>query len=155
MVTGTDLDGNLQSRLKAAGILALTIFTGGEYKALTSLTKGLKYADKFGKCEAFAAEFIMKFGSAIKKAGAQIKKFEINIGGGGLIGDATKQYANNGVNQFVEVIKDGKSMIYDNLNPGGIAKDEYLKLIAGQQKGSDKVIEGAELLTKYAKQVTK
>ena len=37
----------------------------------------------------------------------------------------TKRLADNGLHQFIEVIEDGKSIIYDNLHPKGIEKEFY------------------------------
>ncbi len=88
----------------------------------------------------------------MKTNGTAFKKYEINIGKG-VIGTATQAIWHMEWHQFIEVIKEGKSIIFDNMNPGGIAKEEYIKMIAGRQSNSDKVIEGAELLSKYAKEI--
>jgi RHS repeat-associated protein len=87
--------------------------------------KKLKYSNVYGKCAEFCSEFISKYGDDIMDSGAKIVKHEVNIGKGGLIGTATKRLSDNGMHQFLEVIEDGKSIIYDNLHPEGIAKELY------------------------------
>jgi RHS repeat-associated protein len=115
--------------------------------------KILKYAGKYGKCELFAAEYMAKFEKNIIKSGGTIKKFEINIGKDGLIGTAEKGMADNGMHQFMEIVKDGKSMIVDNMHPEGMLKEDYLKAIAGKAANETKIISGTELLQKYTKEI--
>ncbi|WP_426584254.1 RHS repeat-associated core domain-containing protein [Mucilaginibacter sp. R-33] len=147
------------------GIDAYKDYKGGHYVLGTlgvlAIIPGLeelklsKYA-KFGKCTEFAAEFFSKYNKAITKAGGTVEKFEINLGKNTFIGTAEKQLADNGMHQFIEVTKDGKTVIFDNLHPQGIAKEEYVKSIEGaviNKNGTVTVIPGSKLLENYTKKV--
>ncbi len=85
----------------------------------------LKWANKYGKCQEFATEFMSKFAKKLSDEGATVIKHEINLGNGVSIGTETKRLTDNGLHQFIEVIEDGKSIIYDNLHPKGIEKEFY------------------------------
>jgi RHS repeat-associated protein len=156
LVTGTNFSGEEQSRWKAAGFLVIDFF-GGEIigvagKTVSTLGRGVRYANKFGKCVEFASEFISKYSKGLKKAGAEAKVYEINVGKNGLIGTAEQQFSNNGMHQFVEVVKDGKSWIFDNLHPDGVLKSDYVKALAAHT-ADNKVIEGEKLLEQFTKEV--
>jgi RHS repeat-associated protein len=161
VATGKNLQGEKQSRAVSAGFLILDIFGGEEIKfagkagkfTLSSIAAGLKYANEYGFCEKYASEFLTKLGSTLKKAKAEVKIFEINIGKNGLIGTATKNYAVNGYHRFVEVVKDGKTFIFDNLNPRGVLKEDYVKSIGGSIPG--KTFEGEELFKDHVKEIVK
>ena len=129
------------------GILALI-------PGLTEM-KVFKYAGKFGKCAEYATEFISKYEKTIIKAGGTVEKFEINIGKNGLIGTAEQQLSNNGFHQFVEVTKDGKSVIFDNLHPKGVLKEDYIQSLGAVKREGDKVVQlsGENVFKEYTKKV--
>jgi len=85
----------------------------------------LKYSREYGKCAEFVSEFAAKYGDDIIDSGAKVVKNEINIGKGGLIGTMKDRLSDNGMHQFIEIIEDGKSIIFDNIHPEGIAKELY------------------------------
>lgn len=53
------------------------------------------------------------------------------------------------MHRIIEVIKEGKSTIYDNFHPNGIPRSDYMKSIEGfsRKKG---IINGQQLLEKYS-----
>jgi YD repeat-containing protein len=115
----------------------------------------LKGAGKFEgfACMDFAKEFMKKVAPAIKKEGAVVKQFEINIGSNGLIGTAEQGLSNTGKHQFVEVIKDGKSTIFDNLYTKGISKAEYMDKLGGVTNGGRGAHMSGEQLLNAAKEI--
>lgn len=131
---------------KLAGPLAKMVDAGGEL-----ITSGIKGAGRIGgsACIDFASGFSKKFGTALEEAGATVNRMEINIGANGFIGVADKQAATTGVHQFIEVIKDGKSMIFDNVFTKGIAKEQYMKEIEGFVGG--KLIQGEQMINSATK----
>ena len=86
-----------------------------------------------------------KVSKQIISNGGQVKRFAIDIGKNGRIGTFDKMLSDNGFHEFIEVIKDGKSYIYDNLHIEGALKEDYIKAIAGQTN-SGKVLEGENLM---------
>ena len=89
----------------------------------------------------------------MKEAKAEMKVFKIDIGEGGRIGTFDRNYATNGWQKFVEVTKDGKTYIFDNLNPQGVLKEDYIKKIGGVTKDFTKNIDGEELFKTYTKEI--
>ena len=132
---------------KLAGPLVKLIGESGEL-----VLTGLKGAGKIGgtACMDFATEFITKVAPSLETAGATVKKFRINIGSNGFIGAAEKggeQLATTGVHEFIEVTKDGQSIIYDNFFTEGISKADYMKTMAGFTK-QEGIITGEKLIEK-------
>ncbi len=151
LLTGKNFKDESQSRFAALGWLALDVFGGSIISGAGKVIgKSMRYANKFGKCAEFTKEFTKKFGKKLTEGGAQVTTFEINIGKDGLIGTAEKQLANNGMHQFVEVAKDGKSLIFDNMHPEGMLKSDYMKEIAGHAKDGT-MISGEKLVSEAVK----
>lgn len=161
LATGTKSQGQKQSRAVAAGFLVFDMFGGSEVRmtkvigkvALSAMAKGLKNANVYGKCTEFVGEFVSKFSQVMKDAKAEMKTFEINIGGEGIIGTLEKKLSDNGMHQFVEVTKDGKSYIFDNLHPQGVVKEDYVKSLEGLMKNGTEPIKGEDLIKTYSKEI--
>jgi len=146
------VDDVYQGNFIEAGLGFFWFFPGSDYfKPL----KSLKGANVLGgsACMDYAKDFIAKHKEGLASLGADVKRFEIKMDANAVIGTTTEQLSNTGVHQYVEVILDGKTLIFDNLHPEGILKDDYLKEIAGAS-AKDGFLEGAELLNKFTKEVT-
>jgi RHS repeat-associated protein len=153
LVDGLDAISKLTNKqYKAAALSALFLIPGSDFFKPLKLLKG---AGKIGgfACMDYANDFMKKFKSKFEKAGATVRKMEIDIGSDGLIGTAQDQLATTGKHQYIEVTeKGGKSMIFDNLHPEGIAKDEFVEKIGGFSSKAGNV-EGKEMIEKFSKPV--
>jgi RHS repeat-associated protein len=136
---------------KAAALAAVFLIPGSDvFKPL----KALKGAGKLGgsACMDYAAALTKKYGKEWEKRGVSMTKYEINLGADGIIGTNTAQLATTEKHQFVEAVEDGKSMIFDNANPQGIPKSEFIQNIFSSSKAHGNV-DGQQLLDKFAKPV--
>jgi len=133
----------------SAGLGVLAIVPGLEE------LKPLEKLATFGKCTEFAGKYFSKFNKAITKAGGTIERFEINVGKNAYIGTFDRQLSVNGMHQFLEVTKDGETLIIDNLHPQGVPKEEYIKSLSasGRKLNNGVPISGDELIEKYTKKV--
>jgi RHS repeat-associated protein len=88
---------------------------------------GLKYAYKENKCYEFAEEFMNKLGSELGKKGTLRQlEWETNITGGILYDNKIiTQNANHTAIEFTT--SKGEVYIFDNVNPNGVLKQDYLK----------------------------
>ncbi|CAM4038092.1 RHS repeat-associated core domain-containing protein [Flavobacterium branchiophilum] len=93
-----------------------------------------KWAGKLNKCVEFANDIAKKIGGEIKSIGSNI-----NVGDSGSLGYGDNHY-------FVEKIVDGKSIIFDNMNPEGLLKSDYMKKIDGFNLKTRRVVSGADLV---------
>jgi RHS repeat-associated protein len=114
--------------------------------------KNLKGARVFGECVEYAEDFMSKKANELMKIGAtSVKRFEINLPNG-RIGSFTEQLSETGLHQYIEVVKDGETMIFDNMHPDGILKTEYLKSIAGQSR-NEGFLDGVDLILNFVTEI--
>src|SRR5690606_8533173 len=104
-------------------------------KSLIKSPNGIVGANTYGKCTEYAEGFVKAFQKSVSDAGGTIKRYAIDIGGGGSIGTGpnttSQRLSDNGYHEFVEVTKDGNSVIFDNLHPDGINKVDYFNDVEG------------------------
>jgi hypothetical protein len=98
-------------------------------KARNGIGAGQQY-----KCVEYANSVAKKIGGTIKSIGNNI-----NVGDGGPLG-----YGDN--HHFVEKVVEGKTFIFDNLNPEGILKSDYIKKIDGYNLKTREVVSGSDLV---------
>ncbi|MEC3906135.1 papain fold toxin domain-containing protein [Tamlana sp. 2201CG12-4] len=125
-------------------------------KGLIQNSKAIVGTNVYGKCTQYAEGFVKTFQKSVSEVGGKIKRYSIEIGDGGFIGTSrkttNKQLSDNGYHEFIEISKDGKSIIYDNLHPDGINKVDYFKDVEGFLPGKgvvpseDLFKEGGEFL---------
>jgi RHS repeat-associated protein len=114
-----------------------------------SRTGGLKGAGLYGKCIDYSSDFMKRLSSKLKGSGYSVKKYSIDIGDGGLLGTKTQRVADNGYHEFIEVTKNGETLIYDNLHSNGISKKDYIEELNGFSR--EGVISGEKLLEEGGK----
>ena len=98
-------------------------------------TKGLKGAGQLFKCKEFAKDFVKTFKTTLTQTGIKVRHLEFR-GATDFIYWNGKQISTNGIHQAVEVITNKGAYIFDNLNPNGMPKSEWLsKLVIISTKG--------------------
>ncbi|WP_316930394.1 papain fold toxin domain-containing protein [Nonlabens ulvanivorans] len=107
-------------------------------------TGGLNGAGLYSKCIDFSKDFMKKLSKNLKSSGYSVKRYSIDIGDGGLLGTKTQRVADNGYHEFIEVTKNGKTVIYDNLHVNGISKKDYIDELNGFSR--EGVVTGEKLL---------
>ena len=88
-------------------------------------TKGLKGAGEIFKCKEFAKDFVKTFETTLTQAGIKIKHLEFK-GATDFIYWNGKQISTNGIHQVIEMTTKKGAYIFDNLNPNGMPKSEWL-----------------------------
>ncbi|OXA75853.1 hypothetical protein B0A58_08210 [Flavobacterium branchiophilum NBRC 15030 = ATCC 35035] len=94
-----------------------------------------KWAGKQHKCVEYAEDIAKKIGGTIKSLGNEVRVMAGNT-----------DYGFN--HHIVEKIVDGKTIIFDNMNPNGMLKEDYIKKIDGiiPRKGPSSYQNGKTLL---------
>lgn len=106
-------------------------------------------AGMYGQCGAYARDFMNKVAPGLRKEGATVSQFEINIGKGGTIGMSKIGLSDNGMHRFSTVMKDGVTTVFDNMHPNGIEYGEFVKDLGGRVAGTSGEISGAQLINEF------
>ncbi|NOQ75451.1 MAG: hypothetical protein GQ574_25805 [Crocinitomix sp.] len=128
VVTGKDFDDNQYNRSEAGFWAVFGVVPGAKFlKPVAKTMKVVKYAGDYGMCLEYATDFLKVHAKhVLKNGGKMVKKtFSSNIATGIIYkGEKVTDYF---IHAIVEVEQDGVKMIYDNLNPEGVLKSEYIK----------------------------
>jgi len=94
---------------------------------------------KFSKCMEFAKGFQKAYGGT---------KYEINRQGTGIsvyLNGQDVGLSTTGIHQFIEKTIGGNDYIFDNMNPNGVPKNDYINGLGGFDSRAGKFISGQEL----------
>ncbi len=116
----------------------------------------LKGAGINKKCVEFAKDFTKKISPLLENIGFTVNKMEIKIINKFQFGILYRgeSITDNGMHQFIEVVKDGKSYIFDNLNPNGIAKENWLRYLEIANPETGALVSGNGVLN-YVTKISK
>ncbi|MBN8641156.1 MAG: thrombospondin type 3 repeat-containing protein [Flavobacteriales bacterium] len=102
---------------------------------------------QYGKCKEFAKDFKKIFGGT---------KYEIKAPNGAgmsvLVNGRDVPLSTTGIHQFVQKTIKGVEYIFDNMNPNGILKSDFVKGLEAFDPKTSKIISGAEIM-KTAKEI--
>ena len=115
-------------------------------------TKGLKGAGQLFKCKDFAKDFIKTFKTTLTQTGNKVRHLEFK-GGSYYIYWGGKEISTNGIHQVIEVVSKKGTYIFDNLNPNGMLKNEWLSKFEIINK--DRLLRTGEAAMETAKEVVK
>ncbi|MGV7108097.1 papain fold toxin domain-containing protein, partial [Flavobacterium sp. U410] len=119
----TTVVGTIIAFVKGRGTRGITNVASNSFKFETKLLKG---AGQIFKCKEFANDFVKSFKETLVTAGAKVRHLEFK-GATDFIYWNGKQISTNGIHQVVEVVTKEGAYIFDNLNPEGVLKSEWLK----------------------------
>jgi RHS repeat-associated protein len=125
--------------------------TGVAVSSFNFNTKTLKGAGQLFKCKEFANDFIKTFKTTLNQSGIKVNHLEFK-GATDFIYWNGKQISTNGVHQVVEVVTPKGNYIFDNLNPNGMLKSEWLKKLEIISKSG---LKSGEAALETAKEVIK
>ncbi|SIS70774.1 SpvB/TcaC N-terminal domain-containing protein [Chryseobacterium gambrini] len=132
--------------ISSNSILAIRSGTG-TLRELRAAVKSIQGYKKYAKCIEFTTEFYNSFGGTAK---------QINMGNDvGLSVLLNKQdvgLATNGLHQFIEKTIEGKVYIFDNMNPEGVLKNDYIKGLGGYNRKTGQIYSGEQIM-KSAKKI--
>ncbi|SMP35256.1 RHS repeat-associated core domain-containing protein [Chryseobacterium profundimaris] len=108
-----------------------------QLREVIQATKALSQYSKYGKCVEFANAFKKAYGGSI---------YEIKANYMSLLQNGKEiPITDNGMHRIVEKVIDGKSYIFDNMNPKGVLRSDYEKMLEGANVPG-KPISGQNLL---------
>lgn len=130
-------DGTSEQKLESSTAIIGTIIGLVKGKKPTNLTgvasatfnfntKTLKGAGQLFKCKEFANDFVKTYKTTLSQSGIKVKHLEFK-GATDFIYWNGKQISTNGVHQVIEVVTQKGAYIFDNLNPNGMLKSEWLE----------------------------
>ncbi|MCU0391428.1 MAG: hypothetical protein MUE81_09945 [Thermoflexibacter sp.] len=162
-ILGTTLDmlgtSSLFQKSPSAGLFA-KIPPAAFWNKVSALSSKLESAGIVGTCDKFAGEFIGKVAPKLAESGATIRHLRFD-GAGNFIFLNGEKIAERSLkmggeselyHEFIEVTRDGKKYIYDNMNPNGMEASEWWSKFDGMR--SENPRETGAALEKYVKEIT-
>ena len=138
-------EGTFKDKVRlTVGLLAIIKGKSKTPKVSNIAKAGLSGQGVFGKCIAFANAFV-------KKKGGVVKTIDLRDTGFMNIGTAKTGLSLNGFHKFVEKVVDGKKYIYDNMNPNGVLKADYIKSLEAVNTSKGLLMKGEHIFKNHVK----